>query len=95
MLRRTPTARWRSLAKAITWRLFGSLDTFILSFTIVYLFGRRQHPIEAAQVGGALALGETLTKILLFYIHDRAWERIPFGRADTEDVPVEEDESDY
>jgi uncharacterized membrane protein len=95
MLRRTPTARWRSLAKAVTWRFFGSLDTFILSFIIVYLLGRRQHPMEAAQVGGALAIGETLTKILLFYVHDRVWEGIPFGRADTQDLRPEPDESDY
>ena len=95
MYRRTPTARWRSLAKAVTWRVFGSLVTFVLSFVIVYLLGHRRHPMEAAQVGGALAAGETLTKILLFYIHDRVWEWLPFGRADTQDIPTAPDETDY
>jgi hypothetical protein len=52
-------------------------------------------PVEAAQVGGALAIGETLTKIGLFYIHDRVWERLPFGRADTENIPTAPDETDY
>ena len=95
MTRHTPTARWRSLAKAVTWRFFGSLVTFLLSFVVVYLLGHRRHSVEAAQVGGLLAIGETLTKILLFYIHDRAWEWLPFGRADTENVPAEPDETDY
>jgi uncharacterized membrane protein len=90
-----PTARWRSFAKAVTWRFFGSLDTFILSFVIVYLLGHRRHPVEAAQFGGVLAAGETLTKILLFYIHDRVWERVPFGRADTQETPPAADETDY
>jgi uncharacterized membrane protein len=95
MFRRTPTARWRSFAKAVTWRFFGSIDTFILSFVVIYLLGHRRHPVEAAQFGGALAIGETLTKILLFYIHDRVWERVPFGRADTQDIPPEPDETNY
>jgi uncharacterized membrane protein len=93
MFRPTPTARWRSFAKAVTWRFFGSLDTFILSFVVVFLLGHRRHPIEAAQVGGALAIGETLTKILLFYCHDRIWDRIPFGRADTQ--KSEPDQANY
>jgi uncharacterized membrane protein len=95
MIRPTPTARWRSLAKAVTWRVFGSLVTFLLGFVVVYLLGHRRHPVEAAQVGGALAIGETLTKIGLFYIHDRVWERLPFGRADTENIPTAPDETDY
>ena len=95
MIQRTPTARWRSIAKAVTWRVFGSLVTFMLGFGIVYLLGHRQRPIEAAKVGGALAAGETLTKVLLFYIHDRVWEWLPFGRADTQSVQIEPDESQY
>ena len=95
MIQRTPTARWRSLAKAVTWRFFGSLVTFALSFVVVYLLGHRRHPVEAAQMGGALAAGETLIKILLFYVHDRVWEHLPFGRADTENVPTAPDETDY
>jgi uncharacterized membrane protein len=95
MFRPTPTARWRSLAKAVTWRLFGSIATFILSFLIVYLVGARKHPMEAAKIGGALAIGEMLVKILLFYVHDRIWATIPFGRADTQAIPAKPDESNY
>ena len=95
MFRPTPTARWRSFAKAVTWRLFGSIATFILGFLIVYLAGARKHPVEAAQIGGALAIGEMLVKILLFYVHDRIWDGIPFGRADTQPIASKQDESHY
>ncbi len=93
MFRPSPTARWRSFLKAVTWRVVGSLDTFVLSFVVVYVFGHQQHALAAAKVGGLIALGETVTKVILFYCHDRVWAHVPFGRADTQ--PPEPDPSDY
>ena len=87
----TPTARWRSLVKAVTWRTIGSVDTFILSFFIVYLLGHQQHAATAAKIGGTIALGETVTKILIFYVHERIWDKVPWGRADTEVAPKKPD----
>ena len=75
-----PTARSRSLVKAITWRMVGSLDTFILSFVIQQVF--RLPMGRSAQIAASIALIETVTKILLFYFHERAWARVPWGRAD-------------
>ena len=75
-----PTARSRSLVKAVTWRFVGSLDTFVLSFIIPTLFGMEM--AKSAKVAVSIALIETLTKILLFYFHERAWARVPWGRAD-------------
>jgi uncharacterized membrane protein len=91
----TSGARWRSLAMAVTWRFVGSLDTFILGFLIVYFTGHQQHLMAAVKVGGALALGETVTKILLFYIHDRIWGTIPWGRPDIQPHIAMPDESHY
>lgn len=91
----SPTARWRSFLKAVTWRAVGSLDTFILSFLVVYVFGHQQHALAAAKVGGVIALGETATKIALFYCHDRVWAHVPWGRADVEAAPRKPDLSDY
>lgn len=77
-----PTARGRSLIKAITWRVFGSLDTLLLSFAVPMLFH------ISLKKSGAIALSiaafETVTKIILFYLHERAWARIRWGRADQE-----------
>jgi len=59
----------RTLIKAISWRVIASLTTTIL----VYLFFGR---LDLAATVGIL---ETLIKIFLYYIHDRAWSKIPFG----------------
>jgi len=77
-----PTARSRSAAKAITWRIFGSLDTAVLSFLVPMLF----HVSMKSSAGIALSIAafETVTKIILFYLHERAWARVPWGRADKE-----------
>jgi uncharacterized membrane protein len=75
-----PIARSRSLLKAITWRVVGSLDTLILSFVIPMVFGLNMG--KSAKVALSIATIESVTKILLFYFHERMWARVPWGRAD-------------
>ncbi len=60
----------RSVVKAISWRVTGTLDTIIISFLIT------------GHIRWALSIGfvELFTKITLYYLHERAWNRIPFGR---------------
>jgi uncharacterized membrane protein len=60
----------RSLAKAVTWRLTGTLDTFVVSWIIS---GR-------LALAGTIAATEFLTKVTLFYLHERAWNLVPWGR---------------
>ena len=61
---------YRSFIKAVSWRLTGSLDTMIISFLIT---GRIKFALAISGV-------ELFTKIGLFYVHERVWNRIPFGR---------------
>ena len=61
--------RWRSLAKAITWRTTGSLDTMLLT----YLF---THDVR---ISAAVGLTEILTKCVLYYGHERIWARSSSG----------------
>ena len=75
-----PTARSRSLVKAVTWRMLGSIDTFIISFIIATLF--HSPAKHAASIAGSIAMVETVTKIFLFYFHERIWARVRWGRAD-------------
>ena len=63
------TTRSRSLAKALTWRTLASLDTFVLGFLIT------GEPLAAASIAG----GEVLTKMLLYYLHERGWAAIRWG----------------
>ena len=55
--------RRRHLAKAITWRIIGTLDTFVLSWLIT------KEPLTA----GWIAIVELITKTILYYFHERAW----------------------
>ena len=77
-----PTARSRSLVKAVSWRVFGSLDTAFLSFLVPMLFHVSMK--KSGEIAISIAAFETVTKIILFYLHERAWARVPWGRADKE-----------
>lgn len=63
-------SRIRSIAKAVSWRVVGSLDTLFLS----YLF------TGSLAVAGSIASMETVTKTVLYYLHERAWGLMPRGR---------------
>lgn len=62
--------RYRSLIKALSWRLTASTDTLIISFVIT----RKLH--WALAISGV----ELATKIIWYYVHERLWDKIPFGR---------------
>ncbi|GLI96631.1 DUF2061 domain-containing protein [Sphingobium sp. BS19] len=59
----------RSLAKAVNWRVLGSIDTFLLGLLFT-------HDVKAA---GAIASTEVITKIGLYYFHERAWAQSGWG----------------
>jgi uncharacterized membrane protein len=63
-------AHWRSLAKAVSWRVTGTIDTFIISFIVT---GR-------LSVAGTIATVEIATKIVIYYLHERVWAALPWGR---------------
>lgn len=60
----------RSLAKAVSWRITGTLDTILISFVIT------------GKAKWALSIGfvELFTKIFLYYLHERVWNRLSLGR---------------
>lgn len=60
----------RSLAKAISWRITGTIDTFLISWFIT------GQPLIAS----GIALTEIMTKISLFWLHERAWNKIEWGK---------------
>lgn len=61
---------YRSMAKSISWRVTGTIDTMVISFLIT------------GHLKWALGIGavELFTKMFLYYIHERIWNRISFGR---------------
>ncbi len=60
----------RSFAKAVSYRLLGSAATAL----VVYFFSGNM-PLSAS-VGGL----DMVVKIALYFLHERIWNYIPFGR---------------
>jgi adenylylsulfate kinase len=60
----------RSVLKAISWRVFGTLVTMAFTFAIT-------HKISFALYIG---LFEFVSKVFLFYLHERFWSGILLGR---------------
>jgi uncharacterized membrane protein len=72
MFIRTPEAHTRSLVKAVTWRVVGSLDTFVISWVVT---GKLKY--------AGIILGiETFTKIGIYYLHEQFWAWVPWWRPD-------------
>lgn len=61
---------YRSVVKAISWRTVGTIDTIIVSYFIT------GNLVMAASIGTI----EVITKMALYYFHERAWNKISFGK---------------
>jgi uncharacterized membrane protein len=66
---------YRSLVKAVSWRATGTADTILISWLIT------------GHIKAALSIGfvELFTKIGLYYVHERVWNRLDFGRVKPKD----------
>jgi uncharacterized membrane protein len=62
-------SRKRHLAKTITWRAVGTLDTMLLAWWI------SGSPFTGLKIG----LIEMVTKMIFYYIHERAWYKYDYG----------------
>lgn len=62
-------SRKRHIAKTITWRIVGTLDTMTLAWVI------SGNPLTGLKIGAV----EAITKMILYYLHERAWYRVDFG----------------
>ncbi|TJV09052.1 MAG: DUF2061 domain-containing protein [Mesorhizobium sp.] len=60
----------RSFAKALSWRVTGTVDTIIISLIVT----------GSIKLAAAIGVTEVVTKSLLYYFHERAWLKIPYGR---------------
>ncbi len=60
----------RSIAKSISWRLIGTVDTIIISW------------IVTGTLAMAFSIGvvELVTKMVLYFFHERIWNNINWGK---------------
>ncbi|MTI31287.1 DUF2061 domain-containing protein [Xanthovirga aplysinae] len=56
----------KSLLKAISWRIVGTIDTIVISFLIT---GKLTLAISIGSI-------EVFSKIMLFYVHERLWGKL-------------------
>lgn len=60
----------RSIAKAISWRIVATCTTIVLVF--IYTGN--------LVVSTGVGVLELLSKIVIYYVHERIWNRLNFGR---------------
>jgi adenylylsulfate kinase len=68
----------RSFAKALSWRILGSVGTGLVIFIVT------RRPVLSVAVG----VGEFVAKIGAFWLHERIWDRLRFGREQIQPVVV-------
>ena len=59
----------RHIIKTFSWRFVGTVDTVIFSYIIT------GNPLSGLKIGGF----ELLTKMLLYFFHEKFWYKINFG----------------
>lgn len=68
----------RHLAKTITWRVVGTIDTIILSWLIT----------GDLSIGLAIGGVEVISKMILYFAHERVWYKwIKFGLKEENEIP--------
>ena len=68
----------RSIAKAITWRTGGTLVTVLIAWLVT---GR---PTLSVSIG----LLDSAFKIGAFYVHERIWNRLNFGKVEPPEYQI-------
>jgi uncharacterized membrane protein len=66
----------RHLLKTITWRMVGTIDTIILGWLI------SGDPLVGITIGSF----EVVTKMILYFLHERIWYKLDFGVERDENV---------
>ncbi len=59
----------RSVLKAVSWRIIASATTFAIAYLVT---GSASWAVGIAGI-------EAVTKLIVYYVHERAWQRVPRG----------------
>ncbi|OAD44613.1 DUF2061 domain-containing protein [Polaribacter atrinae] len=60
----------RSVLKALSWRVIGTIDTLIVSYLLT----------GELSVATSIASIDFLTKLVLYFFHERVWNKIKWGK---------------
>jgi uncharacterized membrane protein len=59
----------RSVVKTVTWRVTGSTATFLIAYLMTGNFA----------VASVIGVAQMISNTVLYYIHERLWNRITWG----------------
>lgn len=68
----------RSLAKALSWRFFATVITATIAYVLT---GELRFAIE-------IGLIDTVVKLVIYFAHERIWQRIPYGKIAKPDYEI-------
>lgn len=60
----------RSIAKAVSWRVIGTLDTLLISYILT----------GEVAIAASIASIDFITKMFLYFFHERLWNKINWGK---------------
>lgn len=60
----------RSIAKSVSWRIVGTIDTIIISWIVT----------GTLSLAFSIGLVELVTKMVLYFFHERIWNSIKWGK---------------
>ena len=60
----------RSVVKSLSWRIIGTLDTILISWLVT----------NALAVAFSIGAIELITKMVLYFFHERVWNAIQWGK---------------
>jgi len=66
---KTKVSLKRHVYKTLTWRIVGTIDTMLLGWLV------SGDPIVGLTIGSF----EVVTKMVLYFLHERAWYKYDFG----------------
>jgi|AACY02.4.fsa_nt_gi Predicted membrane protein len=71
MLSNTKELRARTVVKALTWRAIATSTTVALAYAAT----------GDLRLAGAIGVADVIIKLTFYYIHERAWGHIAWGKA--------------
>ena len=69
----------RSLVKALSYRILATFATFLISFIVFHNYTEKTLS-EISGISAIIALSEFFLKIFFYYIHERLWANIRWGK---------------
>lgn len=60
----------RSIAKAVSWRIIGTLDTLLISYILT----------GKIALAASIASIDFITKMVLYFFHERLWNKVSWGK---------------